>query len=108
MSDYYHFLMPTSEMHPRIYLGERVIFDKSKAPEVDDDVVIVLTNGEIRVRLLVEIADEYFAVSTYEPESLEHLDRASVANMWPVAWREDPDRYDQLRGSGQEEGAACA
>jgi hypothetical protein len=93
MSDYYHFLMPTSEMHPRIYLGERVIFDKSEAPEIDDDVVIVLANGEIKVRLLVEIADEYFVVSTYEPAS---------------AWREAPDRYEQLRGGDQEEGAARA
>jgi hypothetical protein len=108
MSDYYHFLMPTSEMHPRIYLGERVIFDKSEAPEIDDDVVIVLANGEIKVRLLVEIADEYFVVSTYEPASAERLNRASVANVWPVAWREAPDRYEQLRGGDQEEGAARA
>jgi len=108
MSDYYHFLMPTSEMHPRIYLGERVIFDKSKAPDVDDDVVIVLTNGEVKVRLLVDVTDEYIVVSTYEPGSTEYLDRASVSNMWPVAWREDPDRHDRLRGGDQEDGGARA
>ena len=100
--------MPTSEMHPRIHLGERLIFDKSEAPEVDGDVVIVFTDGEIKVRLLVEISDEHFSVSTYEPGSIERLDRASVANMWPVAWREDPERYARLNGGVQEEGGARA
>jgi hypothetical protein len=95
--DYFHLLMPTREMHPRIYMGERVIFDKNQAPESDDDVVIALVGGGIKVRRLIEIAEEHFVVGTYEPESTERISRASVLNMWPVAWREDPDRYKMFQ-----------
>jgi hypothetical protein len=107
-ADYHHFLMPSRDMHPRIRKGERVIFDKSDSPEVDDDVVIALADGSIVVRRLIDVTDECFTVGTYEPERADRLDRAAVANMWPVAWREAPDRYEQLRGDSSEGDATHA
>jgi phage repressor protein C with HTH and peptisase S24 domain len=84
---YFAVAVATDDMHPRMQLGESVLFTSARAVRADDDVLIVFENGSYAIRELIDIDERRIVVHTYSPDVTSEIPRSRVAHIYPIVAR---------------------
>lgn len=82
----------SQEMFPRFLAGEYVLYEETDDAAPGDEVVLVMRDGSIKIRKLIERTNSRVRVAMYSPSSAVTFEASGISAIHPVVGcRKEPE-----------------